>query len=159
MGADPDLHPLLRRWDHRPPADAYVISVMEGLWIPLEDGVEVRFSTNQTAQYRRGDHWLIPARSIPAMSSGQGTAAAHPLQPHGVAYRFADPTFPTRRSCPVPGGDRSGRRPGERLQRTDPDHVRLGQGRSSRALLRTSAHPRRHRSSSRPERSCLSWLP
>lgn len=50
-------HPYLRRWDQRGPARP----VAEGTWLPLEDGVQIRFAPG--GRYRSGDYWLVPART------------------------------------------------------------------------------------------------
>ncbi|ADU98782.1 DUF6519 domain-containing protein [Alicycliphilus denitrificans] len=65
LGQDTGLHPLLRRWDQRPTAAGQnALAVVEGSWIPLEDGVEVRFAPG--GSYRVGDYWQIPARTATA---------------------------------------------------------------------------------------------
>src|SRR5207248_676741 len=79
-GTRPELHPLLRRWDHHSPANAEgtslkivddgALPIVEGPWIDLEDGVQVRFEGVRgdghtiPGTYRRGDYWQIPARTI-----------------------------------------------------------------------------------------------
>ena len=55
--------PKLRRWDVAPTVGLGVLPVAvspdnDG-WIPLEEGVEVRFGDGT---YRTGDYWVIPAR-------------------------------------------------------------------------------------------------
>jgi photosystem II stability/assembly factor-like uncharacterized protein len=65
IGQDPSRHPILRRWDHQPDvAGTNVLPVVEGGWIDLEDGVQVRFEPGGV--YRPGDYWQIPARTITA---------------------------------------------------------------------------------------------
>ncbi|MEO8136322.1 MAG: DUF6519 domain-containing protein, partial [Betaproteobacteria bacterium] len=65
LAQDPSRHPVLRRWDHKPAvAGANALSIVEGTWIDLEDGVQVRFEPGGT--YRPGDYWQIPARTITA---------------------------------------------------------------------------------------------
>ena len=65
LGQDAALHPVLRRWDHRPvAAGANALAVTEGDWITLEDGVQVRFSGG--GRYRPGDYWQVPARTVTA---------------------------------------------------------------------------------------------
>ena len=65
LGQDPSRHPILRRWDHRPTtAGANELPITTGNWIELEEGVQVRFSPG--GQYRAGDFWQIPARTISA---------------------------------------------------------------------------------------------
>ncbi|GGY07152.1 DUF6519 domain-containing protein [Streptomyces hiroshimensis] len=93
LGADPALHPVLRRWDHRPepvkPKKAQegaegaegaeeaegpqhvrqqTLLVRQGSWIDLEDGVQILFGAGkdekEPRKYRAGDYWLIPARVV-----------------------------------------------------------------------------------------------
>jgi photosystem II stability/assembly factor-like uncharacterized protein len=65
LGQDPLRHPILRRWDHKPAvAGTHALPIVEGTWIDLEDGVQVRFEPGGT--YRPGDYWQIPARTITA---------------------------------------------------------------------------------------------
>jgi hypothetical protein len=89
LRTDLSLTPCLRRWDQG--ADGHAgpegIAVAESsddgeVWIELEDGVEVRFQANK-AEYRRGDYWLIPARTATGnvlWPGGQG-AAVPPFGP------------------------------------------------------------------------------
>ncbi len=84
IGSDLELHPLLRRWDQEEPSgrrvtgqpvfDGGAACVEEGRWLDLEDGVQIRFEpmareVSKSAPppapraYRRGDYWLIPART------------------------------------------------------------------------------------------------
>lgn len=58
--ADPDLHPLLRRWDHQGVASDGAIPVTAGDEVELEDGLIIRFEAN--GEFRAGNYWLIPAR-------------------------------------------------------------------------------------------------
>ncbi len=65
LGQDASLHPVLRRWDHRPTtAGENALPIVEGTWTPLEDGVQVRFEAG--GSYRPGDYWQIPARTVSA---------------------------------------------------------------------------------------------
>lgn len=58
---DPKKHPLLRRWDQSQSLDAQgCVSLVEGEYIDLEDGVQIRFEPGGI--YATGDYWLIPAR-------------------------------------------------------------------------------------------------
>ncbi|GGX24902.1 hypothetical protein GCM10007242_35560 [Pigmentiphaga litoralis] len=61
LGQDLSAHPLLRRWEQRPADSAQVLPVQTGRWIELEEGVEIRFAPGQ---WRPGDYWQIPARTI-----------------------------------------------------------------------------------------------
>ncbi|MDB6158431.1 MAG: hypothetical protein JWO04_2137 [Gammaproteobacteria bacterium] len=65
LGQDPALHPVLRRWDHKPDVPGTnVLPIVEDTWIELEDGVQVRFGPG--GEYRPGDYWQIPARTVTA---------------------------------------------------------------------------------------------
>lgn len=65
VGQEPSCHPVLRRWDHRPAlVGTQALPIIEGSWLELEDGVQVRFEPGGT--YRPGDYWQIPARTISA---------------------------------------------------------------------------------------------
>ncbi|HEV2777794.1 MAG TPA: DUF6519 domain-containing protein [Actinophytocola sp.] len=98
-------NPLLRRWDHAstpigaPPANLAedgAIPIRENEWIDLEDGVRVRFEAPAEVKgtYRRGDYWLIPARTaigdVLWPESGTGPLAR---APHGVRYHHAPLAF------------------------------------------------------------------
>jgi hypothetical protein len=58
-------HPLLRRWDQRKADDVDLVDgaipLREGIWLDLEDGVQVYFEAGGT--YQAGDFWEIPART------------------------------------------------------------------------------------------------
>ncbi|MFE2725550.1 DUF6519 domain-containing protein [Kitasatospora sp. NPDC059327] len=98
-------HPFLRRWDHRPapgtasagtlaavPADG-ALPLVEGGWLDLEDGVQVRFEPEGEARpgtYRRGDHWLVPARTaVGDVLWPQRADGPAPVEPAGVRYHYA----------------------------------------------------------------------
>jgi hypothetical protein len=95
-------HPLLRRWDHRfNPANKDTwrddktqhegIRIQEGSWLPLENGIQVYFEPNAT--YRRGDYWLIPARTLTGdiewRSDPTDPTKKAALPPHGVEHHYA----------------------------------------------------------------------
>ena len=100
------VHPKIRRWDQTGNEDTQipsgVIPIQEtpGLWIDLEDGVQIQFSPG--GQYRTGDYWLIPARVAtgkvewpPQMdASGQpitdanGNVIPDPLPPDGIEHHY-----------------------------------------------------------------------
>lgn len=91
-GQDPDLHPLLRRWE------AQAAPVTEGGWLDLEDGVQVRFPGSSSAKtpfaYRDGDYWLVPARRTTGdviWPQDDNGPAARP--PEGTAYHYAPLAF------------------------------------------------------------------
>lgn len=90
----PDLgpagHALLRRWDQRQPhLHDGAVSVTEGAWLDLEDGVQVQFASEGT--YRTGDYWLIPARTLTADVEWPVDAADRPLllPPMGEPAHYA----------------------------------------------------------------------
>jgi len=59
-------NPKVRRWESDAAGDALrVIEIAGGNagFLPLEDGVEIKFSAGT---YRSGDYWLIPARTATA---------------------------------------------------------------------------------------------
>jgi hypothetical protein len=97
-------HPLLRRWEQKngdpstggiPLAKDGAVSIVEGTWIPLEDGIQIQFQKG--GNYRTGDYWLIPARTAtgdiqwPRIRSTQSTAQSIPesLPPHGPEHSYA----------------------------------------------------------------------
>jgi hypothetical protein len=111
VGKDLALHPLLRRWDHvegdptegglqlGSDAAALVIEDSEGLWLELEDGVQIQFqkppADGPAEVYRTGDYWLIPARTAtgdvewPREKNAQGKDVPLALPPHGVEHHYA----------------------------------------------------------------------
>ncbi|MGV9264255.1 DUF6519 domain-containing protein [Kitasatospora sp. NPDC003701] len=93
-------HPFLRRWDHRPApgasadvADDGALPLVEGGWLDLEDGVQVWFEPGGEATpgtYRRGDHWLVPARTaVGDVLWPQRADGPAPVEPDGVRYHYA----------------------------------------------------------------------
>jgi hypothetical protein len=102
FGISEQKHPLLRRWDQKPPlktklrnrgdvvTDGTVPIIEEGEWIPLEDGVEVQFAKAEGSIYRTGDYWLIPARTATGDVEWPGPPEAPPFVPrHGIDHHFA----------------------------------------------------------------------
>ncbi|MFJ8074329.1 DUF6519 domain-containing protein [Streptomyces sp. NPDC096176] len=104
VGRRPELHPYLRRWDHRPgsrPAGSGrskggalksrggALRIEEGTWLSLEDGVFVYFEPGRT--YRSGDFWTVPARTATGSVEWPTDAARRPLlrSPHGVRVHHA----------------------------------------------------------------------
>ncbi|MGH3309888.1 MAG: DUF6519 domain-containing protein [Streptomyces sp.] len=100
VGRRPELHPFLRRWDHKegsrrakqgpsPKLKGGAVRVEEGRWLPLEDGVEVYFAAD--GRYRSGDHWLIPARTVTGSVEWPVDAARRPLLrgPSGIQVHYA----------------------------------------------------------------------
>lgn len=104
-GTDPSLHPYLRRWDHgtstddgsevrKGLADDGAIPIVEGIPAGLEDGIQVSFATapdGHDREYRRGDYWLIPARTIPGDVLWPTDETGSPAfrAPDGVEVRYA----------------------------------------------------------------------
>ncbi len=106
-GSRPELHPILRRWDHGASdvalADDGAVIVQQAtldddLWIDLEDGVSVQFPAPTpgaaAADYRAGDYWLVPARTATAdviwpSETVDGQLTALPRLPDGVIHYLA----------------------------------------------------------------------
>ena len=121
LGSDETLHPLLRRWDQTngDPAEGGLTLdtdnaafVQEGVWLTLEDGVQIRFQPADPVQsppstpppplnqYITGDYWLIPARTAtgdvewPKVTDAQGNPETDAkgniipvaLPPHGITH-------------------------------------------------------------------------
>jgi hypothetical protein len=95
-GDNPALHPLLRRWDHHPApkgASSGTVAITEDVWIALEDGVQVLFQSaaaGSVQQYRGGDYWLIPARTVTGdVVWPRDGANPRALPPRGVEHCYA----------------------------------------------------------------------
>ena len=97
---DSKTHPILRRWDYRhgvegagSEADDGAVVVEEGLWLTLEDGIEIRFAPEAGAAhgYRTGDYWLVPARTETGDIEWPNDADDSPetLGPYGVVHHYA----------------------------------------------------------------------
>jgi hypothetical protein len=89
LGQDPARHPILRRWDHKPAvAGANLLPIVEGAWIELEDGVQIRFGPG--GPYRPGDYWEIPARTISADVEWPQNDNGDPIArtPAGIAHAY-----------------------------------------------------------------------
>ncbi len=96
--ADFPRGPKVRRWDlpaAATGAPAIALAADEDAFVPLEDGVEVRFEFDGAgrATFRAGDYWLIPARSVTAdvewpREAGPDGDRPAALAPHGVRHRF-----------------------------------------------------------------------
>lgn len=124
LGSDETLHPLLRRWDQTSgdPAEGGLTLdndnaafVQEGVWLTLEDGVQIRFQPADIVspppstpsppvnQYLTGDYWLIPARTATGdvewpkvtdvqgnpETDAQGNIIPVALPPHGITHYYA----------------------------------------------------------------------
>ncbi|WP_369387689.1 DUF6519 domain-containing protein [Streptomyces sp. CG1] len=97
IGALPERHPFLRRWDHastgtpghRPRTDGGALPVEEGTWTELEDGLQVYF--NPGGSYRSGDFWLVPTRTVTGAVEWPANAAGDPLLqlPLGIDVHYA----------------------------------------------------------------------
>jgi Family of unknown function (DUF6519)/Carboxypeptidase regulatory-like domain/Helix-hairpin-helix domain len=82
-------HPKVRRWDMPDGQIRVSIPVANDGWIPLEDGIEVRF---QAGSFETGDYWLIPARTLTGDIDWPQDASSPPqalLQPpHGIQHHY-----------------------------------------------------------------------
>lgn len=87
-GVRPARHPKLRRWDA---ARAIVFRADGTAWIPVENGIQIRFGAGP---YRSGDYWQFPARAaIVDAASGtiewpQRGGQPADLPPAGVVHHF-----------------------------------------------------------------------
>lgn len=120
-GTQAGLHPVVRRWDHTTPtryesgkhataADG-ALPVIEGQWISLEDGVEVKFTSPDPdagpGTYRAGNYWTIPARTVTGdVEWPQDTDGPVSEPAAGVTYRYAALAF-VRGTTVTPGGMRT----------------------------------------------------
>jgi hypothetical protein len=97
IGKNLAANPLLRRWDQRAdPKGPGTIPIKESMadWITLEDGVQIQFRPAPDGQpphqYRPGDYWLIPARTVSGDVEWPGSVAnPEPRPPRGVRYHLA----------------------------------------------------------------------
>lgn len=84
-------HPKLRRWDNLSGTQFVTIPTDNEGWIPLEDGIEVKFSEDT---YRSGDYWLIPARTATSeiewshQVSEEGREVPIPQLPLGIQHHY-----------------------------------------------------------------------
>jgi hypothetical protein len=98
-GCDVGTSPLLRRWDHGSSPDVVAdgaLPIREGVWFDLEDGVQVYFEPGgkDPSTYRRGDYWLIPARTaIGDVLWPHGDGGSLAKAPDGVRYHYAPLAF------------------------------------------------------------------
>jgi hypothetical protein len=90
-------HALLRRWDSAGEIDVTFSSSIpddpnDG-WIPLEDGIEVRFEV--AGDLQTGDYWMIPARTAtgniqwPQRKSELPNHEPEAVPPHGIKHHYA----------------------------------------------------------------------
>ncbi len=78
-------HHRLRRWDQAGTAPADGILVTGGL-TPLENDIQVQFTPGE---YRAGDYWLIPARTVVAAAiEWPATARGSSRPPDGVKHHY-----------------------------------------------------------------------
>jgi hypothetical protein len=82
-------HPRLRRWDQDASATSADTPV-NGQWQDLEDGVQVRFATDNGQIYHTGDYWLIPARTATGDIEWPSDPVAGPIPqpPLGVQHHY-----------------------------------------------------------------------
>lgn len=111
-----NLHALLRRWDHTFGGASKDIVEQNGaiqvketdnndIWLPLENGIMIQFEPGHN--YRRGDYWLIPARTVtgdiewPEEPEGASQKLVpSSLRPHGVTHHYAPLAFFDASSIP-----------------------------------------------------------
>jgi hypothetical protein len=74
----------------------------EGIWIPIEHGLEIQFQPESPTRprtgedhYRTGDYWQIDARvgmkrlAWPVVRQDDGSEVPEALSPHGVMHHYA----------------------------------------------------------------------
>lgn len=114
-GSQPQLHPLMRRWDYEAgdPAQGGLTLGKDGAalipsgsltnggsaWLTLEDGIQILFEGGSTVTWRCGDYWLIPARVATGdiiwpqetVVDAQGNSVTNPVAqpPDGVTHHYA----------------------------------------------------------------------
>ena len=99
INASESKHPYLRRWDQKTKeATGEGLSVVpkstDEKWIPLEDGIEVKFNLETDVFYQKGDYWLIPARVATGDVEWPGTTETpEACLPHGVEHHYAPLTI------------------------------------------------------------------
>ena len=135
IGADPTLHPLLRRWDHKagdPTQGGLTLGKdgaalipltitapnAVGVWLDLEDGVQVQFDMVMQQQFRSGDYWLIPARVATGniiwpqetATDARGNTVNNPaaVPPGGIIHHYAPLAIVSTSSGNDPGIQRCG---------------------------------------------------
>ncbi len=85
-------HPFLHLWDSPGEIAADLPTTNNG-WIPLEDGIEIKFDLN--GPYKSGDYWWFPARVAtgdvewPQERSGGGTWGPATVKPKGIIHHYA----------------------------------------------------------------------
>jgi hypothetical protein len=104
VGTDLTRHPYLRRWDQTAPTGrgapkqiGGAIEIKEGVWLDLENGVQVFFPPG--GAYRTGDYWTVPARIATGDVVWPTDATGSPLlaAPDGPAWHYAPLAFLTGR--------------------------------------------------------------
>lgn len=94
-------HAMLRRWDHKatpkpdkepnPRGAVLFLFKMDSKpdegWLTLENGIQIQF---QPGSYRKGDYWLIPARTATGDVEWPGPVGQpEAVPPHGVEHHYA----------------------------------------------------------------------
>jgi hypothetical protein len=83
-GVDITQRPKLRRWDGASATGIQVpVPTPNNGFIPLEDGVEVKFASGS---FSTGDYWLIPARTA---TGNVEWPFANPQPPKGIVHHYA----------------------------------------------------------------------
>jgi hypothetical protein len=87
VGKDPRTL-FLRRWDHQGDLNndgGISVTVSENDCYTLEDGIQIQFQ-KEGATYRRGDYWLIPARTATGDIEWPKDGD---VKPHGIDHHYA----------------------------------------------------------------------
>lgn len=116
VGQDAGVNLLLRRWDHKAGdaaqgglslgKDGAALIPLDltqpgaaGVWLDLEDGVQVQFDMLMDQNFRSGDYWLIPARVATGnviwpqerVADPRGKTVSYPaaIPPNGITHHYA----------------------------------------------------------------------
>ena len=86
VGSVDSAHPILRRWEGTAPVSLNA-DPDSGGYLPLEDGIEVRFANGD---YRTGDFWTFPARTATGDIEWPGPSLdPAEIAPQGIAHAYA----------------------------------------------------------------------
>jgi Family of unknown function (DUF6519)/Right handed beta helix region len=77
-------NPKVRRWDQTDPTQTSGVPTAASAWIPLENGIQVRFGSGT---FQPGDYWIIPARTAINEETG---ILDYPLGPQPAQYAQRD---------------------------------------------------------------------
>jgi len=83
---DSARHPFVRRWDSDGAVDVAAGAKFPDGWIPLEDGVEVKFTEGW---FRTGDYWQVPVRTSGRLEWPPDPDGPSSVPPSGIMHHYA----------------------------------------------------------------------